>query len=62
MCRLCVRRNSNQILILSKLRKSDKVDVARVKENVKMKDKFQLDNFDLITLDFGIGLIIPNSV
>lgn len=62
MCRLCVRRNSNQILILSKLRKSDKVDVARVKENVKMKDKFQLDNFDLITLAFGIGLITPNSV
>jgi ERCC4-related helicase len=35
--------------ILSKLRKGDKDALSRVKENVKVDEKFQLDNFDLIT-------------
>ncbi len=35
--------------ILSKLRKGDKKAISRVKENVKVNEKFQLDNFDLIT-------------
>lgn len=35
--------------ILSKLRKGDKNAISRVKENVKVNEKFQLDNFDLIT-------------
>ena len=35
--------------LLSKLRKGDKDALSRVKQNVKVDKKFQLDNFDLIT-------------
>jgi len=35
--------------LLSKLRKGDKNALSRVKENIKVDEKFQLDNFDLIT-------------
>lgn len=35
--------------LLSKLRKGDKDALSRVKQNVKVNEKFQLDNFDLIT-------------
>ncbi len=35
--------------ILSKLRKGDKISVERIKENKTVEEKFQLDNFDLIT-------------
>lgn len=35
--------------LLSKLRKGDKDALTRVKENVKVDEKYQLDNFDLIT-------------
>lgn len=35
--------------LLSKLRKGDKDALSRVKQNVKVEEKFQLDNFDLIT-------------
>ena len=35
--------------ILSKLRKGDKKAISRVKQNVKVNEKFQIDNFDLIT-------------
>jgi ERCC4-related helicase len=35
--------------LLSKLRKGDKDALSRVKQNVKVDEKFQLDNFDLIT-------------
>jgi ERCC4-related helicase len=34
---------------LDKLRKGDKGALARVKQNVKVDEKYQLDNFDLIT-------------
>ena len=35
--------------MLSKLRKGDKGAIARIKENKDVNEKFQLDNFDLIT-------------
>lgn len=35
--------------LLSKLRKGDKDALSRVKQNIKVAEKFQLDNFDLIT-------------
>ncbi len=35
--------------LLSKLRKGDKDALSRVKQNVKVNEKFQLENFDLIT-------------
>jgi len=35
--------------VLDKLRKGDKGALARVKQNVKVDEKYQLDNFDLIT-------------
>lgn len=35
--------------LLSKLRKGDKDALTRVKENVKVDEKYQLENFDLIT-------------
>jgi len=35
--------------MLSKLRKGDKAAIARIKENQNVNEKFQLDNFDLIT-------------
>lgn len=35
--------------LLSKLRKGDKDALSRVKENIKVDEKYQLDNFDLIT-------------
>lgn len=35
--------------LLSKLRKGDKDALSRVKQNVNVDEKFQLDNFDLIT-------------
>lgn len=35
--------------ILSKLKKGDKSAISRIKENIKVTDKYQLDNFDLIT-------------
>lgn len=35
--------------LLSKLRKGDKQSIERIKENKTAKEKFQLDNFDLIT-------------
>lgn len=35
--------------LLSKLRKGDKQSIERIKENKTVKEKFQLDNFDLIT-------------
>lgn len=35
--------------LLSKLRKGDKNALSRVKQNVKVDEKFQLDYFDLIT-------------
>lgn len=35
--------------LLSKLRKGDKDALSRVKQNIKVDEKFQLDNFDLIT-------------
>lgn len=35
--------------LLSKLRKGDKDALLRVKQNIKVDEKFQLDNFDLIT-------------
>jgi superfamily II DNA/RNA helicase len=35
--------------LLSKLRKGDKNAFSRVKQNVKVDEKFRLDNFDLIT-------------
>lgn len=35
--------------LLTKLRKGDKNAINRLKENIKTNDKFQLDNFDLIT-------------
>ena len=34
--------------LLSKLRKGDKNALSRVKQNIKVEGKFQLDNFDLI--------------
>jgi len=34
--------------LLSKLRKGDKNALSRVKQNIKVEEKFQLDNFDLI--------------
>src|SRR5699024_7200046 len=35
--------------LLSKLRKGDKSAISRVKQNVKVEEKFKLENFDLIT-------------
>jgi ERCC4-related helicase len=35
--------------LLSKIRKGDKNALSRVKQNIKVDEKFQLDNFDLIT-------------
>ena len=35
--------------LLSKLKKGDKNALSRVKQNVKVDEKFQLENFDLIT-------------
>lgn len=35
--------------VLAKLRKGEKSAVERVKENVKVKEKYKLENFDLIT-------------
>ena len=35
--------------LLSKLRKGDKGAIKRVKQNIKTSEKYQLDNFDLIT-------------
>lgn len=35
--------------LLSKLRKGDKKSLERIKENKTVQEKFQLDNFDLIT-------------
>ncbi len=35
--------------ILTKLRRGDKSTIERVKQNIKTGDKYQLDNFDLIT-------------
>ncbi|QGY42175.1 helicase [Maribellus comscasis] len=35
--------------ILSKLRKGDRNAITRVKQNIKVDEKFQLENFDLIT-------------
>ena len=35
--------------LLSKLRRGDRGAISRVKQNVKVSEKFQLDNFDLIT-------------
>ena len=35
--------------LLSKIKKGDKTSIARIKQNLKTDDKFQLDNFDLIT-------------
>ncbi|SOE24003.1 PLD-like domain-containing protein [Spirosomataceae bacterium TFI 002] len=35
--------------LLSKLRKGNKDALSRVKQNIKVDEKFQLDNFDLIT-------------
>jgi len=35
--------------LLAKLRKGDKGAIKRVKQNIKTSDKYQLDNFDLIT-------------
>ncbi|KAA8485877.1 type III restriction/modification enzyme restriction subunit [Arcticibacter tournemirensis] len=35
--------------LLSKLRKGDKEALSRVRQNVRVDEKFQLDNFDLIT-------------
>ncbi len=35
--------------LLTKLRKGDKNAINRLKENIKTDDKFQLENFDLIT-------------
>lgn len=35
--------------VLTKLRRGDKTAVERVKQNVKVDEKFQLQNFDLIT-------------
>lgn len=35
--------------LLSRLRKGDKNAVSRIKQNTKVDEKFQLDNFDLIT-------------
>tara|TARA_R110000868_G_scaffold400516_1_gene675103 strand:- start:6631 stop:10017 length:3387 start_codon:yes stop_codon:yes gene_type:complete len=35
--------------VLSKLKKGDKTAVERIKQNVKVDEKFKLDNFDLIT-------------
>jgi len=35
--------------LLSNLRKGDKNALSRVKQNIKVGEKFQLDNFDLIT-------------
>ena len=35
--------------VLAKLKRDDKDALFRIKQNVKTDDKFQLDNFDLIT-------------
>jgi len=35
--------------VLSKLRCGDKDALERIKQNVKTDEKFQLENFDLIT-------------
>ena len=35
--------------LLSKLRKGDKGAIKRIKQNIKTSEKYQLDNFDLIT-------------
>lgn len=35
--------------ILAKLRKGDKDAVSKVKQNIKVEEKFQMENFDLIT-------------
>lgn len=35
--------------LLSKLRKGDKEALSRIKQNIKVDEKFQIDNFDLIT-------------
>lgn len=35
--------------MLSKIRRGDKSAITRVKQNVKVNEKYQLDNFDLIT-------------
>jgi len=35
--------------LLSKLRKGDKSAIKRIKQNIKTGEKYQLDNFDLIT-------------
>ena len=35
--------------VLAKLKRGDKDALFRIKQNVKTDDKFQLDNFDLIT-------------
>jgi hypothetical protein len=35
--------------VLAKLRRGDKTALERVKQNIKVDEKFQLDNFDLIT-------------
>jgi len=35
--------------LLSKLRKGDKGAIKRVKQNIKTSEKYQLENFDLIT-------------
>lgn len=34
--------------VISKLRKGDKNALSWVKQNIKVDEKFQLDNFDLI--------------
>ncbi len=35
--------------VLSKLRRGNKDAIKRIKENKKVDEKYQLDNFDLIT-------------
>ncbi len=35
--------------VLDKLRKGDKGALARVKQNVKVDEKYQFESFDLIT-------------
>lgn len=35
--------------LLSNLKKGDKHAISRVKQNIKVDEKFHLDNFDLIT-------------
>jgi hypothetical protein len=35
--------------VLDKLRKGDKSALERIKENITADEKYQIDNFDLIT-------------